>query len=99
MSGDHFFPVQRITVEFLRGSVLILDLQLDLCPGRNRVFGGLEAVIIDHQLIVGIGISRARISRKQQGKKQQANCKCGKREQQGKKQQTFQSDLLDDLYE
>src|SRR5450759_3324996 len=53
VSGNHFFPVQRIAVEFLRGSILILDQELDLRAGRNRELGRLELMVFNGQHIVG----------------------------------------------
>jgi hypothetical protein len=52
VSGNYFFAVQIMAVEFLRRGVLILDYELDLHTGRDRDLGRLELMIFDYQHIV-----------------------------------------------
>jgi hypothetical protein len=42
VTGNHFFPIQRVAVEFFRCGILILYQQFELRAGRNLEFGWLE---------------------------------------------------------
>src|SRR6266545_2099215 len=73
MTGDDFLGVEVIALEFLRGRVVIGDVQSELLACRNLQFGGLEAVIFDREReVVGAG-GRNDYQRNEQGKQQQAH--------------------------